>query len=102
WQCDSGVRSWPLDADDMHVRQRLLAEMRAHDAPYGLSGGLLDLIVIPALCRTEVGDGLLEPRHDGFGQAAIGILDTTQADDGVGFRPALLVDHHGSTRRAIP
>src|SRR5256885_8745797 len=86
----------------MDVRQRLLAEMGAHDAPYGLAGRLLDPAVIAALGGAEVGQRLPKPRHDSLAQAAIRIFDTAQADDRIGLRLALAVDYDGGVCGAVP
>src|SRR5580704_13617863 len=95
-------RAYRLDADDVYVRQRLLAEVRAHDAPHGLAGRFLDPAVVAAFGGAEVGQHLLEAGDDGIDQRAIVIVDAAQGHFRRRHGPAASVDDQAGRGRAVP
>ena len=65
-------------------------------------GRILDPPVVAPLGGAEIGQHLLQAGDHGVGQVAVLVLHAAQAHDGCSLRPALLVDHQGGGRRAVP
>ena len=86
----------------MHVRQRLLAEVRAHDAPDGLARRLSDPAVVPPLGRARIGEHLPQALDDGCRQGSIRVVDPAQTDHRSGFGLAALIEHQRDRGGAVP
>ena len=86
----------------MHIRQRLLAEVRAHDAPHGLGCRLSNPSIVGPLRRAEVGQHFLQTGSDCCADRSICVVYAAQRDPRGRDGPAAAVDHERGGGRTVP